>query len=90
MELSTQLERILIVGITPYFLEKGSVWFEENLAKIFQTENPDFSGVSARTYLMRFSWLIIQYKYTMATMMVSIERIARGNSFPQSGGGAGS
>ena len=31
---SKTLEKVLIVGITPYFLEKGNVWFEENLQKI--------------------------------------------------------
>jgi len=30
-------ERVLIVGITPYFLEKGNFWFEENLDKILET-----------------------------------------------------
>ena len=29
-------DRILIVGVTPYFLEKGSFWFEKNLKKILQ------------------------------------------------------
>ena len=36
MGLSTQLDRILIAGITPYFLEKGWLWFEENFTKILQ------------------------------------------------------
>src|SRR3989344_3202942 len=36
MEVSTQLDRILLVAITPYFLEKGNVWFEENFAKIVE------------------------------------------------------
>lgn len=39
MDLSSQrtsYERILIVGITPYFLEKGNFWFEENLNKILE------------------------------------------------------
>lgn len=30
------LNKILIVSITPYFLERGNVWFEENLEKIFE------------------------------------------------------
>ncbi len=30
------LNRILIVSITPYFLEKGNLWFEENLNKILE------------------------------------------------------
>ena len=28
------LDRVLIVGITPYFLERGNFWFKENLQKI--------------------------------------------------------
>ncbi|MFA4999064.1 MAG: DEAD/DEAH box helicase [Candidatus Paceibacterota bacterium] len=30
-------EKVLIAGITPYFLEKGNFWFEENLDKILKT-----------------------------------------------------
>ena len=33
---SKTLERILIVGVTPYFLEKGNVWFQENFAQILK------------------------------------------------------
>jgi len=29
-----QLDKVLIVSITPYFLERGFLWFEENLSKI--------------------------------------------------------
>ncbi|MDP2663954.1 MAG: CarD family transcriptional regulator [bacterium] len=29
-------DRVLIVSITPYFLEKGNFWFEENLKKILE------------------------------------------------------
>ncbi len=37
MELSrVATDRILIVSITPYFLEKGSLWFEKNLNKILE------------------------------------------------------
>ncbi|MDO8436309.1 MAG: helicase-related protein [bacterium] len=37
MELSrTTIDRVLIVSITPYFLEKGNIWFEENLKKILE------------------------------------------------------
>ena len=28
------LSNVLIVAITPYFLEKGNLWFEENLRQI--------------------------------------------------------
>ena len=31
-----ELEGVLIVSITPYFLERGNVWFEENLNKILE------------------------------------------------------
>ena len=34
MELSTQLDRVLITSITPYFLEKGWLWFEQNKEKL--------------------------------------------------------
>ncbi|TSC98046.1 MAG: transcription-repair coupling factor [Parcubacteria group bacterium Greene0714_21] len=30
------IPNVLIVAITPYFLEKGNVWFEENLQKILE------------------------------------------------------
>ncbi|MBM3258110.1 MAG: hypothetical protein FJZ05_02775, partial [Candidatus Nealsonbacteria bacterium] len=30
------IERILICSITPYFLEKGNLWFQENLSKILE------------------------------------------------------
>src|SRR3989338_7037055 len=33
---STTLEKVLVAGITPYFLEKGNVWFQENFAKIME------------------------------------------------------
>jgi transcription-repair coupling factor (superfamily II helicase) len=33
---STTLERVLIAGITPYFLEKGNVWFQENFSQILK------------------------------------------------------
>ena len=37
MDLSSHaLERVLIAGITPYFLERGNLWFEENLNKILE------------------------------------------------------
>ncbi|MFC1789528.1 DEAD/DEAH box helicase [Patescibacteria group bacterium] len=32
-----ELNTVLVVGITPYFLEKGWVWFEENLVKILES-----------------------------------------------------
>jgi len=37
MELSSlRVGKVLIVSITPYFLEKGNFWFEENLKKILE------------------------------------------------------
>ena len=37
MDLSrTSIDRVLICSITPYFLEKGNVWFEENIKQILQ------------------------------------------------------
>src|SRR3989344_3426927 len=34
MDLSNERSEILIVGIHPYFLEKGNVWFQENLKQV--------------------------------------------------------
>jgi len=34
MNLSREKSSLLIAGITPYFLEKGNLWFEQNLKKI--------------------------------------------------------
>jgi len=31
-----RLDKILITSITPYFLERGNLWFEENFAKILE------------------------------------------------------
>ena len=36
MDLSSQIERVLIVSITPYFLDRGNFWFEKNLNKILE------------------------------------------------------
>ncbi|MDP1538498.1 MAG: CarD family transcriptional regulator, partial [bacterium] len=38
MELSRlETDKVLIVSVTPYFLEKGNFWFEENLNKILKS-----------------------------------------------------
>src|SRR4030042_4547827 len=38
MELSrASIDKVLICGLTPYFVEKGLVWFKENLNKILET-----------------------------------------------------
>lgn len=36
MDLASQVDKILIVSITPYFLEKGNIWFQENLQKLLE------------------------------------------------------
>ena len=36
---SENLNQILIVGITPYFLEKQAFWFEENLQEILEARH---------------------------------------------------
>ena len=36
MDLPSQLDKVLIVGLTPYFLEKPVLWFEKNLNKILE------------------------------------------------------
>lgn len=37
MKLSKFADKILIVGVTPYFLERDNFWFEKNLKKILKT-----------------------------------------------------
>jgi len=36
--LSIKTDKILIVSLIPYFLEKGNVWFEENIEKILEAK----------------------------------------------------
>lgn len=36
MDLSNELNKVLIVSITPYFLERGNFWFEKNLSQILK------------------------------------------------------
>jgi transcription-repair coupling factor (superfamily II helicase) len=36
MDLSREIEKVLIAGITPYFLERENFWFEKNLKKILE------------------------------------------------------
>jgi len=36
MDLSIQIDKVLICSITPYFLEKGNFWFEQNTKQILQ------------------------------------------------------
>jgi transcription-repair coupling factor (superfamily II helicase) len=36
MNTTSNTDKLLIVGITPYFLEKGFLWFEENLQKVLE------------------------------------------------------
>src|SRR3989344_973562 len=34
--MNLSIGQVLIVGITPYFLEKGNLWFEENIKQILE------------------------------------------------------
>jgi len=36
MDLSSQIDQVLIVSITPYFLDRDNLWFERNLNKILE------------------------------------------------------
>ncbi|MCH7604759.1 DEAD/DEAH box helicase [Patescibacteria group bacterium] len=37
--LNTKINTALIVSVTPYFLEKGNVWFEENWKRLLEARN---------------------------------------------------
>jgi transcription-repair coupling factor (superfamily II helicase) len=36
MNLSNQINEVLIVSIIPYFLERNNLWFDQNIKKIFE------------------------------------------------------
>ena len=59
MELSRPetLDKILIVGITPYFLERGNLWFEKNLAKILEARKTQ-SFFEDNTIFLEKNWEI--------------------------------
>ena len=63
MKLSTQtVGRVLIASLTPYFLERESLWFEKNLSKIlaarktqpFFEENTLMAGKNQKCNLSQF------------------------------------
>ena len=47
------LEKVLIVGLTPYFLEKPAFWFEKNLKKILQARRTQSFFEDNTLYLER-------------------------------------
>ncbi|RLC34919.1 MAG: hypothetical protein DRZ76_01545 [Candidatus Nealsonbacteria bacterium] len=47
------IDKILIVGITPYFLEKGNFWFEKNLTKILEAKKTQSFFEDNTIYLER-------------------------------------
>ncbi len=46
-------DKVLICSITPYFLEKGSLWFEENLNKILEARKTQTFFEDNTLYLTR-------------------------------------
>jgi len=48
-----RLEKVLIVGLTPYFLEKPVFWFEENLRKILEAKKTQSFFEDNTLYLER-------------------------------------
>lgn len=54
MKLSrAELDSVLIVSITPYFLEKGSFWFEKNLKKILESRKAQSFFQDNTLYLIK-------------------------------------
>jgi len=51
------LDKILIVSITPYFLERGNLWFEKNLAKILEARRTQ-SFFEDNTIFLEKNWEI--------------------------------
>ena len=59
----SSLDRVLIAGITPYFLERGNLWFEENLEKILEAKKSqsffeDNTLLFQRSHAMNFSQVL--------------------------------
>jgi len=60
---SRNIGQILIAGITPYFLERGNLWFEENLEKILEAKKSqsffeDNTLLFQRSHAMNFSQVL--------------------------------
>ena len=63
------IEKALIVSITPYFLEKGLVWFEENLNKILQARKTQTFFQDNTLYIRR------ELKYNLSEFLRKLDEM---------------
>ena len=55
------VNELLVVGITPYFLEKGNFWFQENLKKILEARKTQSFFQDNTLYLEKNQFLILSH-----------------------------
>ena len=63
MDLSSQIDQVLIVSITPYFLEKGNFWFERNIRKILEARKTQSFFVANTIFVEKNTLWILFTKY---------------------------
>ncbi len=85
---SKSVHRALIVSITPYFLERGNLWFEENLKKILEAKRTQSFFEDNTIFLEK------QKEYNFSELLRKIdemgyekvERVAEPGEFSRRGG----
>ena len=86
--MGSHIDKILIVSITPYFLERGNIWFEKNLAKILEArktqsffeDNTIFLEKGQRIKLSHFLRKLDEMSYE------KVQKIAEPGEFSRQGG----
>lgn len=89
MELSrVSLDKVIICGITPYFLEKGNFWFEKNLNKILEARKTQSFFEDNTLYLTKNqSYNFSQFLRKLDEMgYEKVLRVSEPGEFSQRGG----
>jgi transcription-repair coupling factor (superfamily II helicase) len=89
MELSrVSLDKVLICSITPYFLEKGSLWFEQNINKILEARKTQSFFEDNTLYLTKNqSYNFSQFLRKLDEMgYEKVLRVSEPGEFSQRGG----
>ncbi len=89
MELSSfEIDKALIVGISPYFLEKGNFWFEQNLKKILEARKTQTFWQENTLFLEKDQFLnLSQFLRKLDEMgYEKVWRVSEPGEFSQRGG----
>ena len=82
------LDKVLIASITPYFLERGNLWFEKNLNKILQAKKTQSFFEDNTTYLEKNK----EYKFSQFLRKLDemgyekVQKISEPGEFSRRGG----